>query len=44
MEAQIPGGGFVDETATEEQQIPGSQFVNETQSTTQDTLMGQACL
>jgi hypothetical protein len=29
-QAQIPGGGFINETGTRQAQIPGDGFVNET--------------
>jgi hypothetical protein len=30
MEAQIPGGYFINETGTRQAQIPGGYFINET--------------
>ena len=45
MEAQIPGGPFVNLTDELEKQIPGAQALNDTTpATEQDILMGQACL
>jgi hypothetical protein len=45
MEAQIPGGPFVNLTDELEKQIPGAQALNDnTPPATQDALMGQAVL